>query len=200
MQCYEWFQDFKEGRTSVSEDPGLDDLPQQQKTAMLKEFVRWFMEIVNWKSKKVAEEVDISVGSCHAILTGKLQMHSISAKFVPRLLTGKKRTKSFRKMLIFMFFRLLTSYINPRENSSIIEKTLSHYTNIQVTPISWFQNADSWLMAGWRGVYKFRFNELTATKATIYLQVEILMVERGSQNYHNSKWILWLENINTALN
>jgi hypothetical protein len=35
----------------------------------------------------VAEEIDISVGSCHAILTKKLQMHCVSAKFVPRLLT-----------------------------------------------------------------------------------------------------------------
>jgi hypothetical protein len=31
--------------------------------------------------------MDISVGSCHAILTRKLQMHRIIAKFVPRLLT-----------------------------------------------------------------------------------------------------------------
>ena len=37
--------------------------------------------------REVAEEVGISVGSCHEILTGKLQMHCISAKFVPCLLT-----------------------------------------------------------------------------------------------------------------
>jgi len=30
-------------------------------------------------------EVGISVGSCHAILTQKPQMHHVSAKFVPRL-------------------------------------------------------------------------------------------------------------------
>ena len=33
----------------------------------------------------------ISVGSCHAILTGKLQMHRASAKFVPCLLTDRQK-------------------------------------------------------------------------------------------------------------
>jgi hypothetical protein len=38
--------------------------------------------------------VGISVGCCHAILTGKLQMHHISAKFVPHSLTdGQKENQ-----------------------------------------------------------------------------------------------------------
>ena len=36
----------------------------------------------------------ISVGSCHAILTGNLQMHRVNAKFVPCLLTdGEKQNR-----------------------------------------------------------------------------------------------------------
>jgi hypothetical protein len=33
----------------------------------------------------------ISVGSCRAILTGKLQMHCVSATFIPRLLTDRQK-------------------------------------------------------------------------------------------------------------
>jgi hypothetical protein len=37
--------------------------------------------------REVAEEVGISICSCHTILTEDLGMHWVSAKFVPRLLT-----------------------------------------------------------------------------------------------------------------
>ena len=44
--------------------------------------------------REVAEEVGISVGSCHVILTRKLQMHHLGAKFVPHLLTdGQKENQ-----------------------------------------------------------------------------------------------------------
>ena len=41
--------------------------------------------------REVANEVGISIGSCHQIFTSKLQMHRICAKFVPRLLTGDQK-------------------------------------------------------------------------------------------------------------
>jgi transposase len=37
--------------------------------------------------REVADEVGISIGSCHQIFIEKLQMRRVSAKFVPRLLT-----------------------------------------------------------------------------------------------------------------
>ena len=37
--------------------------------------------------REVADEVGISIGSCHQIFTEKLQMPYVSAKFVPPLLT-----------------------------------------------------------------------------------------------------------------
>ena len=33
----------------------------------------------------------ISIGSCHQIFTEKLQLRRVSAKFVPRLLTGDQK-------------------------------------------------------------------------------------------------------------
>jgi len=41
--------------------------------------------------RDVADKVDISIGSCHKIFTEKLQMRRVSAKFVPRLLTGGQK-------------------------------------------------------------------------------------------------------------
>jgi hypothetical protein len=35
--------------------------------------------------REVADEVDISIGSCHRIFTEKLEMRRVSANFVPRL-------------------------------------------------------------------------------------------------------------------
>ena len=40
---------------------------------------------------EVADEGDISTGSCHQIFTEKLQMRCVSAKFVPRLLTDDQK-------------------------------------------------------------------------------------------------------------
>ena len=41
--------------------------------------------------REVADEVGISIGSCHQIFTEKLQMSRVSAKFVTRLLTDDQK-------------------------------------------------------------------------------------------------------------
>jgi len=38
-------------------------------------------------AREVADEVGINIGSCHQMLTEKLRMRRVSAKFVPRFLT-----------------------------------------------------------------------------------------------------------------
>jgi predicted DNA-binding protein YlxM (UPF0122 family) len=40
---------------------------------------------------EIAEECNVSTGSCHDILTTKSEMHWIVIKFVPRLLTQDQR-------------------------------------------------------------------------------------------------------------
>jgi len=42
-------------------------------------------------AREVADEVSISIGSCHQIFTAKLYMRRVSAEFVPRLLTGDQK-------------------------------------------------------------------------------------------------------------
>ena len=41
--------------------------------------------------REVADELGISIGSCHQIFTEKLQMRRVSAKFVLRLLTNDQK-------------------------------------------------------------------------------------------------------------
>ena len=41
--------------------------------------------------REVADEVGIRVGYCHQIVTEKIQMRRVSAKFVPRLLTDDQK-------------------------------------------------------------------------------------------------------------
>ena len=90
MQRYEWFKRFKAGRTqSVPARPSTST--DHCHVERVREVIRGNRRLT---AREVAQEMSISVGSCHAILTGKLQMHHLSAKFVPHLLTdGQKENR-----------------------------------------------------------------------------------------------------------
>jgi len=75
----------------VGEDPRPDDLPHQQMTTMSRGFVLVIRGNRHLAVREVADEVGISIGSCHQIFTEKLQMRRVSAKFVPRLLTDDQK-------------------------------------------------------------------------------------------------------------
>ena len=90
-QCYECFKRFKEGRTSSVKTPR----PGQPSTSTDNCYVERVCEVIRGNRRltvqEVAEEMGISIGSCHAILTRKLQMHRVSPKFVPHLLTDGQK-------------------------------------------------------------------------------------------------------------
>ena len=90
MQCYEWFKRFKEGRMSFGEDPrpGRPSTSTDDHVERVHGVIRGNHRLT---VQEVADEVGISIGSCHQILTEKLQMHHVSAKFVPRLLTDDQK-------------------------------------------------------------------------------------------------------------
>jgi len=86
-QCYEWYQRFKTGRTSIEDDPkfgwpsmSMDDNYVEKVLAVIRQNHRL-------TGREVAEELGICKSLCHLILTGKLQMRHVAAKFVPCLLT-----------------------------------------------------------------------------------------------------------------
>ena len=90
-QCHEWDQRFKSGRTSIEDDPkagrpstSTDDDHVEKVRAVNREKRRLTV-------REVFEEVGIAKSSCHTILTEKLKMHRVAAKFVPRLLTDEQK-------------------------------------------------------------------------------------------------------------
>ena len=84
-QCYAWFKRFKEGRMSVAEDPR----PIRPSTSTNDDHVKRVRAVIHGNRcltvREVAEEVGISIGSCHQIFTEKRQMRRVSAQFVLRL-------------------------------------------------------------------------------------------------------------------
>jgi len=100
-QCYEWFKHFKEGRMSVGEDSRLE----RPSTSTNEDHVETVRAVTRRNRRltvrEVADEVGVSIGSCHQIFTEKLQMRRVSVKFASRLLTDDKRTvlKSVRNYL-----------------------------------------------------------------------------------------------------
>ena len=90
-QTYEWWKRFKEGRTSVEDDP-RSGRPSMSKTddnvANVREVV---LSNLRLTVRVVAEEVSISKTGCHEILPENLGMHHIEVKFVPRLLTDDQK-------------------------------------------------------------------------------------------------------------
>ena len=72
--------------------PDLDDLPRQQTVITSMQFVRAMIhENRELTVQYIPEGVGISIGSCHAILTEKLNIHRGSLKFVSRLLTDDQK-------------------------------------------------------------------------------------------------------------
>jgi len=83
--CHEWCQRFKSGRTSIEDDPtsgrpstSMDDDHVEKVLAVIRQSCRLTV-------REVAEEVGICKRSCHLILTDKLKMRRVAAKFFYRV-------------------------------------------------------------------------------------------------------------------
>jgi hypothetical protein len=91
MQCFEWFKRFKDGQQSSDDGPR----PGRPSTSIDAVHVGQVCAVVRSNRhlmvREIAEECNISIGSCHTILIGKLEMHRVVAKFVPHLLTEDQR-------------------------------------------------------------------------------------------------------------
>jgi len=91
MQCHEWYQHFKSGRTSIEDDPKFG----QPSTSMDDDQVEKVLAVICQNHlmtvREVVKEVGICKSSCHLILTDKLKMCRVAAKFVPRLLTDAQK-------------------------------------------------------------------------------------------------------------
>lgn len=89
--CFKWHARFKDGRQSIKDD----ERPGRPSTSTDDSHVDKINTLVRSNRRltvrELAEECEISVGSCHEILTAKLNMRRVTAKFVPRLMTDDQK-------------------------------------------------------------------------------------------------------------
>ena len=115
-RVFEWHRRFKEGQQSVESE----ERPGRPSTSKNPEMINKVRDLVlqdrRITIREICDEVDISMGSCHSILTEDLGMKRVAAKFVPRLLTPEQ--KEFRVMTSSDL--LETSRDDPSFSSSII--------------------------------------------------------------------------------
>jgi len=83
---YDWFSRFKNGQET--EDDQRSGRPSTSRTTEMIEKVRQLIQCDRRMTiVELEQEVGISHGSIHAILSDDLKMRRVSAKFVPRQLT-----------------------------------------------------------------------------------------------------------------
>ena len=102
-QCHGLYQRFKLGRTSIEEDPkcgrpsmSMDDDNVEKVLAMIRQKRRPTV-------REVAEEVGICKRLCHLILTDKLKMRRVAAKFLLCLLTDALLIREFWRRMRRLF-------------------------------------------------------------------------------------------------
>ena len=86
-QCHKWYQRFISGRMSVEDDPKSGRPSTPIDDDRIEKVLAVIRQNHHLTVREVAEEVGICKSSCHLILTDKLQMRCVAAKFVPPLLT-----------------------------------------------------------------------------------------------------------------
>ncbi|XP_011860288.1 PREDICTED: putative uncharacterized protein FLJ37770 [Vollenhovia emeryi] len=84
---YRWYKMFSEGREDVNDEERAG----RPSTSITDENIDEVKKIVlanrRITVREVAEDLNISIGSCHSIFTNDLGMRRVAAKFVPKLLT-----------------------------------------------------------------------------------------------------------------
>ena len=90
---YKWYKLFTEGREEVNDDAR----PGRPSTSTTNENIEAVKKIVMENRRitirEVAEDVGISVGSCHGIFLDILGLKRVAAKFVPKLLNFDQKTR-----------------------------------------------------------------------------------------------------------
>jgi transposase len=90
-QIKEWFNCFKDGRT-LAESDQRSGRPSASRNANVIENVRFLiLEDCRSTIREIADEVGISTGSAHSIVTEDLHMCRVVAKSVPKLLSQEQQ-------------------------------------------------------------------------------------------------------------
>jgi transposase len=90
-QIKEWYNRFKDGRTSVESEPRSGRPSTCRNDQVIAKVNAVVMRDRRLTIREIAEEVGVSTFSAHSIVTEDLAMKRVSAKFVPKLLTAEQK-------------------------------------------------------------------------------------------------------------
>jgi hypothetical protein len=90
-QIKEWFNRFKDGRTLTDSDQRSGRPSTSRNTNVIENVHSLILEDRHLTVQEIADEIGISTGSAHSILTEDLHMCRVVAKFVPKLLSQEQQ-------------------------------------------------------------------------------------------------------------
>ena len=92
-RVYEWYKRFHDGREDVEDD----ERPGRPRTSTTYENVEKVIEMAmndrHSTFREVADDVGISISSCHEIFSNVLGMKRVAAKFFPKLLNFEQKQR-----------------------------------------------------------------------------------------------------------
>ncbi|PNF29274.1 hypothetical protein B7P43_G08953 [Cryptotermes secundus] len=92
----EWYNRFKDGRTSVDSEPRSGRPSTSRNENVIEQVRTLVMEDRRITVRELANEIGVSIGSVHSILTEDLCMRRVSVKFVPKLLTMEQKQRRLK--------------------------------------------------------------------------------------------------------
>jgi len=87
----EWYNRFKDGSTSVDSEPRHSRPSTSRNDNVINQVRTLFMQDCRITVRELADEVGVSIGSVHTILTADLGLRRVPAKFVLKLLTMEQK-------------------------------------------------------------------------------------------------------------
>ncbi|UYV79244.1 hypothetical protein LAZ67_17001721 [Cordylochernes scorpioides] len=83
---YRWYKMFSEGREDVNDEERVGRPSTSTTDEKINEVEKMILANRRITVRKVSEDLNISIGSCHSIFINDLGMRRVAAKFVPKLL------------------------------------------------------------------------------------------------------------------
>ena len=87
----EWYNCFKDGSTSVDSEPRHSRPSTSRNDNVINQVQTLLMQDRHITVQELADEVRVSIGSIHTILTADLGLRRVSAKFMPKLLMMEEK-------------------------------------------------------------------------------------------------------------
>ena len=87
----EWYSRFKDGSTSVDSKPRHSRSSTSRNDNVINQVRTLVMPDRRITVRELADEVGVSIGSTHTILSADLVLRGVSVKFVPKLLTMEQK-------------------------------------------------------------------------------------------------------------